>query len=369
MAATPATPVDNGALSVPSPLSPSVNPGMLMQLGFSFMASRTLLAAVELGVFTKLAASSRGRLTRAELERELQLHPRGSRDFFDALVTLQLLERKDSNEKEPSGPAALYANSPTADALLDKNKPAYLGGILEMASVRLFRFWHNLPTALRSGQPQNEAAEGGENFFEVLYSDERRLEGFLASMTGVSSCANRSIARQLDCSKWSSFVDAGCAQGDFVVALAQAHPHLKGIGLDLPPVRPIFDKYVAKNSVSSRVEFAAVNFFEAPIPKTDLLFMGHILHDWDLQKKKKLIRAAFDAINDGGAYVLYEAFIDNKRRTNTNGLLMSLNMLVETPGGFDYSFADAEGWLREAGFKNIQIMQLDNNEAAVIARK
>ena len=137
-------------------------------------------------------------------------------------------------------------------------------------------------------------------------------------------------------------MDVGAAQGVVPVTLARAHSHLTGIGYDLPPVQPVFEEFVKNHGLSDRVRFHAGNFFEGDLPKVDVIIMGHILHDWDLNEKKVLLSKAFRSLPKGGALIVYEAIIDDERRENAFGLLMSLNMLIETPGGFDYTGADCE---------------------------
>ena len=97
--------------------------------------------------------------------------------------------------------------------------------------------------------------------------------------------------------------------------------------------------------------------------------MGHILHDWDLDVKRMLIRKAYDAIPEGGALLVYESIIDDDRSQNAFGLLMSLNMLIETPGGFDYTGADCIGWMKEAGFRDARVEHLVGPESMVIGFK
>jgi hypothetical protein len=97
--------------------------------------------------------------------------------------------------------------------------------------------------------------------------------------------------------------------------------------------------------------------------------MGHILHDWDLETKQMLIRKAFDALAPGGALIVYESIIDDDRSGNTFGLLMSLNMLVETPGGFDYTGSDCMGWMKEAGFRETRVEHLVGPDSMVIGMK
>jgi hypothetical protein len=333
-----------------------VTPDNIMQLGLGFWASKTLLSAVELGVFTELA---RGPMTVEDLGRRLGLHARGSRDFLDALVSLRVLERDAEG---------LYSNTPEADAFLDREKPSYVGGMLEMANARLYTFWGSLTEALRTGRPQNEAAGGG-NAFEALYADPARLEGFLSAMTGISLGAARAIAQQFPWGDYETFVDVGGAQGGLPVQVALAHPHLRGGIFDLPPVGPVFEKYVAAHGLSERLSFYPGDFFRDPMPPADVLVMGHILHDWNLEEKRALLRKAYEALPEGGALIVYEALIDDERRENALGLLMSLNMLIETPGGFDYTGADCRGWMREAGFRETRVERLVGPDSMVVGIK
>lgn len=327
-----------------------------MQVGLGFMASRTLLAAIEAGLFTELAST--GPLGAAALGQRLGWHPRGCRDFFDGLVALGFLTRD-------AGGA--YHNSADADAFLDRRKPGYIGGIFEMAGKRLYPSWANLPAALQTGKPQNEL--NSEDTFEAMYSDPARLRNFLSAMTGISTGAARAIAAKFVWSDYKTFADVGAAQGATPVQLALAHPHLRGVGYDLPQVRPVFEEYVASHGVQDRVSFQPGDFFRDPLPKVDVLVMGHILHDWDLPTKRMLLTKAFDALPRGGALIVYECLIDDERRTNVSGFMMSLNMLVETPGGFDYTGGDCQGWMREAGFSESWVEPLIGAHAMVVAIK
>lgn len=244
-----------------------------------------------------------------------------------------------------------------------------MGGILEMANTRLYPFWRGLTLALRTGLPQNEVAHGGPNLFDTLYADPSRLEQFLAAMTGISRGANLAIARQFPWKDYRSFVDVGTAQGDLAAQIALANPHLQGTGFDLPEVRPIFEEYTRAVGVADRVCFAAGSFFEQELPKADVVLMGHILHDWDLPTKRMLIGKAYDALPEGGALVVYESIIDDERKENAFGLLMSLNMLIETPGGFDYTGADCAGWMKDAGFRQTRAEHLVGPDSMVVGIK
>jgi hypothetical protein len=333
-----------------------LTPEKILQTGLAFWPAKTLLSAIELGVFTTLAGGSE------EFERlsgRLGLHPRSARDFLDALVALGFLVRDGER----------YANTPEADLFLDRGKPSYVGGILEMANNRLYPFWGDLTEGLRTGQPQNELKHGGPGLFEALYADPARLREFLAAMTGLSRGSNMRIARAFPWQDYRTFVDVGTAQGDLAAQIALGNPHLQGIGFDLPAVKPIFEDYIRATGVDSRVSFVAGSFFEDQLPNADVVTMGHILHDWDLATKQMLIAKAFKALPAGGALIVYESIIDDERKTNAFGLMMSLNMLIETPGGFDYTGADCKAWMEAAGFSAVRVEALVGPDSMVIGIK
>jgi hypothetical protein len=337
-------------------MSEHPTPDQIMQVGLGFWASKTLLSAVEMELFTELARHPE---TGEALRDRLGLHPRSSQDFFDALVALGFLERHDG----------VYRNTPSTDAFLDKHKPSYVGGILEMANHRLYSFWGGLTEALRTGQLQNEAKTGEVPFFQALYADPARLKGFLAAMTGLSHGANLAIARQFPWHEHESFVDVGTAQGDLAVQIALANDHLTGVGFDLPEVAPVFEDYVERNGVQERLRFAAGDFFADELPNADVLLMGHILHDWGLDEKRTLIGKAHEALPEEGALIVYETIIDDDRSKNAFGLLMSLNMLIETEHGFDYTAADCMAWMTDAGFRSTRSEHLIGPDSMVIGVK
>ncbi|HXD29932.1 MAG TPA: methyltransferase [Pyrinomonadaceae bacterium] len=334
----------------------SITPEKVLQLGLAFWGSKTLLSAIELGVFTELA---KGPLDLGTITTNLGLHPRGARDFFDALVALEMLEREGN----------LYQNTPDGDEFLDRAKPGYLGGMLEMANERLYPFWGSLTEGLRTGEPQNELKSGGPGVFENIYGNPERLRLFLGAMTGLSMGASKAIANKFPWKDYKTVVDVGGAQGGLLVQLGLAHPHLTGTNFDLEVVEPVYTEYVAANNLSDRLRFQSGNFFEEELPNADVITMGHILHDWNLDQKLMLLRKAHRALSSGGALIVFEALIDDERRQNAFGLLMSLNMLIETPGGFDYTGRDCSGWMREAGFTSTRVEHLAGPDSMIVAIK
>jgi SAM-dependent methyltransferase len=332
-----------------------LEPGRILELGLAFWGSKTLLSAVELGVFTELAA---GPCPADELAARLGLHPRSVRDFLDALVALGMLDRGDG----------VYMNTPQTDLFLDRAKPSYVGGVLEMAGARLYPFWGWLTDALKSGEPQNESRTG-DDFFGALYSDPDRLAQFLRAMTGLSAGAAIAIAGKFPFERYGSVLDLGCAEGGLVVRLAQTHQHLRATGFDLPSVQDTFERYVDSFGLEERIAFAGGDFFEDPLPPADVITLGHILHDWSLDEKKLLLARVYEALPEGGAAIVFDAVIDDERRENAFGLLMSLNMLIETPAGFDYTGADCQQWMRETGFTETYVEHLAGPDSMVIGIK
>jgi hypothetical protein len=338
----------------------SVTPDHILQTGMGFWGSKTLLSAVELGLFTRLGDKA---MTGEELAAALGLHARANPDFFDALLALGFLAR------DGEGPAARYRNTPETATFLDKTRPAYVGGILEMANARLYRFWGDLTTALKTGKPQNEMKDGGESMFGELYADPARLEQFMDAMTGVSTGNFVALAEKFDFSKYKTLCDVGGAAGILSIMVALRHPHIACTSADLPMVSPIAQRKIASFGLSERIKTADIDFFKDPLPKADIITMGMILHDWDLDNKMMLIRKAYEALPEGGAFIAVEALIDDARRENAFGLLMSLNMLIEFGVAFDFTGADFTRWCKEAGFKRTEIIPLAGPSSAAVAYK
>src|SRR6186713_1160540 len=211
------------------------SPDAILQTAFSFWSSKVLLTAVEFGVFTKLAGR---KLTGAELGAELGLHPRAIADFFDALVAMKFLGR------EGDGAPAKYFNTPEGSLFLDEASPRYIGGILIMLNARLFKFWDDLPEALRTGKPQNEIKHGQKGMFEELYSDLPRLEQFMGAMTGLSRINFEAFAAKFDFSRFKTLCDVGGATGLLCIETARRHPHLRCTSFDLPTVEPVAKKHI-----------------------------------------------------------------------------------------------------------------------------
>ena len=332
-----------------------ITPDRIVRLGHAFQESKVLLSAVELGVFTALGE---GPLDLDTLRTRIGIHERGASDFLDALVALGMLERDDRGR---------YANTTVTDLYLDRRKSTYVGGELDHFNTYVYPHWNLLTPALRTGKAQSGARATGH--YPAMYADQTALEIFVKGMTGATFSVARAIAAKFPWQNYKRVIDVGTAEGCLPLQIAQMHPHVIGGGFDLPPVKPLFDSYVQKHGLSDRLQFYAGDFFRDLLPTADVLVLGRVLHNWDLATKKMLLRKAHVALPVGGALIVYERLIDDKRRVNAAGLLASLHMLVMTEGGFDFTGTDCILWMREAGFRDIRIEPLTADQSMVVGFK
>ncbi|WP_437373055.1 methyltransferase [Maribacter litoralis] len=331
----------------------------IMQIGTGFWASKVLLTAVNMELFTHLA---NGSLSGQSIQNKLGLHERSLFDYLDTLVALGFLHRSGLKED------AIYSNSEDSDLFLDKNKPSYMGSILEMANNRTYYLWNNLEACLKTGKPQNEMRDDSAGF-EIIYANEDKLREFIHGMGGLQAGNFMKLAHDFDFSKYNTLCDLGGAGANLSIHIANSNSHMNCISFDLAPVKPIATDNVEASGLSDRIDIISGDFFKDELPKVDVISMGNILHDWGLQDKKILIKKAYDALPRDGALVVIENIIDDHRSKNAFGLMMSLNMSIETSKGFDYSAADFDTWAKECGFNKTFLMPLTGPSSAVIAIK
>jgi ubiquinone/menaquinone biosynthesis C-methylase UbiE len=330
-------------------------PDRLLEIGSAYRQAKVLLSAVELGVFSALAT---GPLDSGDLADRLGVHNRAARDFFDALVAMSVLTRDCKGR---------YRNTEESDHYLDQAKPTYLGASFYQYNRREYALWGSLTQSLRSGNPAAETH--GQDHFASLYGDAARFRTFVNAMTSGSLLAAQGIARLFPWEEYETLCDVGTAQGCLPVQVASTHSHIRAVGFDLPALRPAFEEYVLEREVADRVSFAAGDFFNDPFPTADVIVLGRILHNWDLDTKRMLLAKAYRALRKDGAIIVYDMLIDDDRRTSTAGLLSSLNMLLWTSGGFGYTASDCTNWLAAAGFAGAHVQKLPGGNSMILARK
>jgi hypothetical protein len=352
--------LETPAASIATKATEAPNAAAIMQIGTGFWASKVLFAAIKFRLFSFLGDGAHSAET---IRQSLGLHPRSIYDFLDALVGLGLLHREGLYEE------ARYSNTPNTAFFLDHEKPTYIGGILEMCNDRLYRFWGTLEEGLVTGAPQNEARHSEANLFDAIYDDPQRVEQFMEAMVGIQLGAFRALARSFDFSRYNTLADIGGATGMLCIQAAQENPHLKCTTFDLPAVEQVAKKWINNFDLEHRIRVQSGDFFKDAFPKADVITMGNILHDWGYDSKVKLAQAAYDALPEGGAFVVVESIIDDNRKENVFGLLMSLNMLIETRDGYDFTYSDFRDLCTAVGFSRFKLLPLAGPTSAAIAYK
>jgi hypothetical protein len=267
--------------------------------------------------------------------------------------------------RQPHDPADLVKTGPALRT--ERREGIAIGGELEHFSNYVFPHWGSLTPALQSGQPQSGARATGH--YSAVYADPTALETLVRGMSGGTLPVAKALATRFPWQDYKTVVDIGTAQGCLPVQIALAHPHLSGGGFDLPPVQPIFDKYINDHGLADRLRFYAGDFLQDTLPDAHVLVLGRILHNWDLGTKTTLLKKAHDALPAGGALIVYERLIDDERRTNAPALLASLNMLIMTAGGFDFTGSDCKSWMRDAGFHHVRVEPLTTEISMVTGVK
>jgi len=339
------------------------DPSKIMQIGMGYWASKAVLSAVNFGLFTMLAGQSK---KMKEIKEALQFKTtdRHVFDWLDVLVSLGFLKREGLLDD------AVYSDTPETEMFLDEKKPSYIGGIFKMSNNRLYGFWGHLEDGLKTGEAQNEShGDSDMTFFNDLYKDPDKLVEFIDAMSGIQMGNFMTLVKKFDFSKFSTMADIGGADGFLSCLVAREHPAVKFITYDLPPVAPVAKKKIEKFNLSDRIKVESGDFLKDPIPSADIITMGNILHGLNEDTKQELVKKVYDALPANGAFMTIENIIDNERKQNTFGLLMSLNMLIENGDAFDYTMNDFDRWAKAAGFKRTESLPLAGPTSAAIAYK
>lgn len=341
----------------------AASPDSIMQIGMGFWASKILLTAVKFDLFSKLSIAKEMSAEEIRQALNLQCTDRHLFDFLDALTIFGFLQRKGILA------SATYSNSVHTNVFLDKKKPSYIGGILEMANGRLYNSWAKLDEALTTGLSQSGLSNGEEHHFDVVYQTPEKLKEFINAMSGINLGNFQAFAKKFDFSNYSTLTDAGGCGALLSILVAQQHPHMHCINFDLPAVEPVAQSNIADAGVSDKVKAASGDFFNEKIPAADVVVMANIMHDWAEDKKLLLMKKAYEALPEGGAFVAIENIIDDAREKNAFGMMMSLNMLLQTGKGFDYTPIDFNRWAKATGFKQTKFIPLAGPSTAAVAYK
>ncbi|HEY2694348.1 MAG TPA: methyltransferase [Pseudonocardiaceae bacterium] len=325
-------------------------PAGILRLGNAFCDAKALLTAVELGLFTALHD---GAASAEEIRTKLDLHQRGLSDFLNLLVALGLLEREDGK----------YRNASGADRYLVQGHGTYIGGFLERSNRNLYPAWGRLGEALRTGQQQS-----GSDFGKVV-DNPALLRQFVGMMDGLTQVLGPQLIECYD--GWDqarSLLDVGGCRGNITSQIVKAHPHLEGHVFDLPQIEPLFDEKVASYGLASRISFHGGSFFTDELPTADIVVIGHVLHDWDADQRRALVAKAYRSVNPGGTLIIYDRMLDDEP-AHVENLVISLDMLLVTDGGSEYSVTEVTEHARAAGCPDITAKPLGEYDTVVFCHK
>jgi len=324
-------------------------PAGILRLGNAFCDAQALLTAVELDLFGQL---HKGPATLEEIRTGLGLHGRGLHDFLTLLTSLGLIELRDGR----------YSNAEGSDKYLVREVPTYIGGFLMRSSRNLYPAWGKLDQALRTGEKQS----GGE--FLALTKMPGLLKQFIGMMDALTTQLAPELSAAVDWSGFRTLLDVGGCRGNLAAQLVKAAPHLEGHVFDLPPMEPFFDENVNELGLTGALTFHGGSFFDQPLPPADVVVIGHVLHDWDESQRAFLINKAFEAVNPGGALLVYDRMLDDSENLVEN-LVISLDMLLVTDGGSEYPAEEIHRVARAAGFAATTEQRLGDYDTLVICRK
>lgn len=324
-------------------------PAAILRLGNTFCDAKALLTAVELGLFTVL---HQGPTTVEQIRQRLGLHGRGLSDFLNLLVALGLLERTDGG----------YGNAAGADRYLVRGEGTYVGGFLERSNRNLYPAWGRLAEALRTGEQQS-----GSDFTKVLNTP-AILTQFVGMMDALTQVLGPLLIKRFDWPGSGTVLDVGGARGNLVAQVVKNQPQLTGMVFDLPQMELLFDETVSQYGLTGKVHFHGGDFFTDELPRSDVVIMGHVLHDWDPQQRHTLVAKAFHAVSPGGALLVYDRMLDDQSNQIEN-LVISLDMLLVTEGGSEYPVSELRTNAQAAGFMSITETPLGDYDTLMICRK
>jgi 3-hydroxy-5-methyl-1-naphthoate 3-O-methyltransferase len=334
------------SLPVQTP-SASPSPIPLMQLATSFWAFKTLATAVELDLFTRIARS--GSITVQQFAEAHGFDPRPAEMLLTGCASLGLLQRAGAG----------YANTSLADEFLVRDMPYYFGGFVTMLDKRLYSGWDKLPDAMRHNRPTTWDPSKQTSLFDG--ADPQMMATFWQAMHSLSTFTARTLADAVDLSGFRKLLDVGGGSAAFDIELCRKYPNLSSTVYDLPFVTDIASQNIRTAGMEGRVTVHPGDFFAEPqFPAGhDAILFSMIMHDWNEEQNRELLRKAHDALPVGGIVIISELLVNDEKSGPPAAALMSLNMLVETEGGRNYTPSEYRSWLTAAGFGKVDVRWFD----------
>ncbi|HEY5834400.1 methyltransferase [Streptomyces sp.] len=336
-----------------------LSPAPLMELTGAFWAFKTFAAAVELGLFTRL--SDGRKMTMTEVAKELDIHERPADMFLAGCASLGLLEKDGET----------YGNSVLAEEFLVEGRPRYFGGFVRYCDQREYPAWHHVVDVMRSNKPATWDPEKQDSVFAT--EDPLMLELFWEAMHSLSMYTAATLGGVFDFGAHRRLLDVGGGSGAYPIELCRQYPHLSATVLDLEHVRGIAERKAEEAGLSEAIDFTVGDFrADESLPGGyDIILLSSILHDWDEDTDRSLLRKCWEALEEGGSIIICELLLNAERSGPPAAALMGLNMVVETEGGRNYSETEYLSWLADAGFRDARVIRFEAAGAngTVVARK
>jgi SAM-dependent methyltransferase len=336
-----------GPMSTQTGQERSWTPASIRELAMGFQASRVLLTAVELRVFSVLADEG---LTSAEIAGRVGGDPRATDRLLNAVCALGLLNKRGGR----------FRNTPDSRRYLDGTSPEYSAGLGH--TVSMWRAWSGLTDAVREGRPSLRAS--------INDRGDAWLEPFIAAMHYRAAQQAPRVAGLLGLDGVARALDVGGGSGAFAMAFARQQPGLSAVVFDLPNVVPLTQKYIADEGLASRVTTAVGDYLVDPMPGGfDLVFLSAVVHSNSPDENAALIRSCAASLNPGGRVAVVDFVMDEDRLAPESGAFFALNMLVATDHGDTFTEAEIRGWLTSAGLERGPRIDAGFGSAIVIGVK
>lgn len=345
----PQTPLQADSSIVP-------DPAVVLDLIEAFRRSKTMFAAVTMGVFDALLDSPQDLPT---LARRLDSSLDGMERLLDACIGLGLLSKT----------AGVYSNLPVASTYLTTSSPRRLTGYISYSNTVMWKLWAHLEDAVREGSHRWPQAFGWDGpIFSHFFKTEGAKREFLMGMHGYGTISSPHVVAAFDLTPYRHLLDLGGATGHLACAACAKYPHLRATVFDLPDAIPLAQEIIGQTAVADRVDTLGGDFFHDPIPQADLIAVGRILHDWSVDKVEQLLGRIFDALPPGGGLLIAEKLLSDDKTGPRWAQLQNLNMLTCTEGK-ERSLNEYTDLLQACGFDQIDACCTSSPLDAILAQK
>ena len=321
---------------------PAISPIPLMQLATAFWGFKTLATAIDMDLFTRFSTSP---MTAQELAQWFRIEERPAEMLLTGCAGLGLLCKQNGR----------YCNTPLAEKFLVRAGRYYFGGFVSMLNRRLYSGWDKLPEALSTNRPTTWDPDKQSSLFEG--ADPAMMQTFWQAMHSLSIFTARALGEAVDFSAFRKLLDVGGGSGAFDIELCLRYPNLSATVYDLPFVTEIAKGRVAEAGLDDRITSRSGDFFADPkYPPHDVILLSMIMHDWSEQEDRAILRKCYEALPPGGAVIISELLVNDEKSGPAPAALMSLNMLIETVGGRNYTSAEYRVWLEDIWFREVRVV-------------